>query len=196
MPINLTLTADSAEELRDLVFGLANEMGEEVNIPPCIVEIIKEAKAHAKKAQEEYGKAPDMGDLPDVPMTETPTQTEAESNLPVDPAFDSDDDDYEDEDEDEDEDELTGCNDTPDTNIATHFDEIFGTVGQRPMCGDKVTINGSIFQGTGTVINTNYSLLYDAAYDYDTKIIRVRAANGKKYNYNKADLRAKKVTKA
>ena len=205
MPINVTVTAESAKELTKLIHDLAGEFG-----------IHKDTGCHCSNnvTVETYSTAPDLSNLPDAQMNETPATDGPHPGTPVDEteetdtAFEQDEDeslnsDDEDEDSDDDsddedevEDELTGCNDAPNDEISSHFDEIFGTVGNRPMCGDRVTINGSLFQGGGKVVNTNYSLLYDAAYDYDTKIIRVKADNGKKYSYNKSDLRAKKVTKA
>lgn len=201
MPISITVTADSAEELKELIQDLANEAGLN-NQAVC--------NCSSKVTVETYSTAPDLSNLPDAQMNETqapsdsgfpPSEPSSQTdNYDDEISEDSDDEDDEDEESDddstEDEDELSGCNDQPNDEISSHFDEIFGTVGNRPMCGDRVTINGSLFQGGGKVVNTNYSLLYDAAYDYDTKIIRVKADNGKKYNYNKSDLRAKKVIKA
>lgn len=191
MPINLTLTADSAKELSVLIAELAQEVG--FNRPAvcnCTNNVTIEANTHETQTEEPTN---------DVFPCDESSQTDNSNDELSEESDDEDDDDEDEESDDdstEDEDELSGCNDQPNDEISSHFDEIFGTVGNRPMCGDRVNINGSLFQGQGKVVNTNYSLLYDAAYDYDTKIIRVKADNGKKYNYNKSDLRAKKVTKA
>jgi len=198
MPINVTVTANSAKELTELIHELAGEFG--INKDTC--------HCSNNVTVETYSKAPDLSNLPDAEMQGSTPATDGPYpgtpvDEPTDTAFEqeedeslnSDDEDSDDNSDDE-ENELSGCNDAPNDEIASHFDEIFGTVGNRPMCGDRVTINGTLFQGGGKVVNTNYSLLYDNAYDYNTKIIRVKADNGKKYNYNKSDLRAKKVIKA
>ena len=197
MPITVTLTADSAGELKDLVVGLAIEMT--TDMP----DNRHECNCSNNVTVETYATAPDLSGLSNAKMNETPVTDGPYPGTPVDePTVDTSFEPNEDESLNSDvvdsdgDDELSGRSDKPDADIATHFDEIFGTVGNRPMCGDTVNVAGLLYNGKGIVINTNYSLLYDDSYDYTTKILKVRAENGKKYSYNKSDLRAKKVTKA
>lgn len=189
MPINLTLTADSAEELTVLIAELAQEVGFNRQATcNCTNNVTVEANAPATSTEEPTHDV--------FPSDESSQTDDSDDEISEDDDDEDDDDEEQDDSTDETPDELSGCSDAPNDEIASHFDEIFGTVGNRPMCGDRVTVNGTLYQGGGKVVNTNYGLLYDNSYDYNTKIIKVKADNGKVYTYNKSDLRAKKVIKA
>lgn len=182
MPINVNITAEDAHELAHQVKALASELG---LFSPCNC-----AKAAVPTMDSILQGAPSC-----INQTESIEPTTSDDNQEpeeTDSAFDNTDDDDDDNDN---EDNGLSKNESLNPEIAEHFDEIFGTVGNRPMPGNRVRINGTLFQGEGTVKATNYSALYDPTAAYDTKVMKVKADNGKSYSYNISDLRAKKVVK-
>ena len=191
MPINVNITAEDAHELTHQVKALASELG---LFSPCNC-----AKAAVPTMDSILQGAPSC-----INQTESIEPTTSDDNQEpeeTDSAFDNTEDknyggDNDDDDDDnEDEDNGLSKDESFNPEIAEHFDEIFGTVGNRPMPGNRVRINGTLFQGEGTVKATNYSALYNPTATYDTKVMKVKADNGKSYSYNISDLRAKKVAK-
>ena len=187
MPINVNITAESIEELKRQVKKLATDLGLFNAVNTLMAEPSPELVKQICNCNCDCNKTSDVNqdDLTD--------DTEGDDS-----AFEPKDDENNlNTNDDDDDEEDTDLSKTESINpeIADHFDEIFGTVGNRPMPGNRVRINGTLFQGEGHVVATNYGLLYNASSTYDTKVMKVKADNGKSYSYNISDLRAKKVAK-
>ncbi len=106
--------------------------------------------------------------------TDSSDSTEAED--------DDDDDDYDYNDDDDDDDD-----DTP-TSELSNACRLFGTIDQRPKAGERVKLQGLLYQGYGNVIDTFF--------DGNCPYIRVRAENDKKYIYNETDMKQQRIVKA